>query len=147
MTVFLGIWISCCSGFALRSFDQGLNLFFHVERRGQGACFCVYEGLSVRRGIWPDVVHIARELWMAFLRVWLTTPPQPGALSSSRQNLRCSLTLSVLPLGPQPPVPEKRPPEVQHFRMSDDVHSLGKVTSGQSHPPPTCGLLWPVLRA
>ena len=54
-------------------------MFFQVERRGQGACFCVYEGLSVRRGIWPDVVLIARELWMAFLRVWLTTPPQPGA--------------------------------------------------------------------
>lgn len=36
-----------------------------------------------------------------------------------------SLTLSVLPLGPQPQS-LKRPPEVQHFRMSDDVHSLGE---------------------
>ena len=40
-----------------------------MERRGQGACFCVYEWLNVRRRVWLDVVLIARELWMAFLRV------------------------------------------------------------------------------
>ena len=103
--LFLGLWISCCSGFALHSFDQGLNLSFSMcKGGGKGPASVCMKGWVLEGGIWPDVVLIARELRMAFLRLWLTTPPQPGALSSSKQNLRCSLTLSVLPLGPQPPV-------------------------------------------
>lgn len=76
---------------------------------------------------------------MVFLRVWLNyPPPHPGLQANPGPQAQPEIlpTLSVLPLGPQPPVPEKRPPEVQHFRMSDDVHSLGKMTSGQSHLPP-----------
>ena len=69
MTVFLGLLISCCSEFALGSFDQGLKLCFSMWEGGGKGPASVYEWLSVRRGVWLDVVLIARELWMAFLRV------------------------------------------------------------------------------
>lgn len=58
--------------------------------------------------------------------------PEPPAATPSPEGQpkvhRARKTMSK-PGNGQPPVPEKRPPEVQHFRMSDDLHSLGKMTS------------------
>lgn len=59
-------------------------------------------------------------------------PPPAAATTTGQEGQpkvhRARKTMSK-PGNGQPPVPEKRPPEVQHFRMSDDVHPLGKVTS------------------
>ncbi|XP_072801433.1 histone-lysine N-methyltransferase EHMT2 isoform X4 [Vicugna pacos] len=55
-------------------------------------------------------------------------PPATASPEGQPKIHRARKTMSK-PGNGQPPVPEKRPPEVQHFRMSDDVHSLGKVTS------------------
>ncbi|XP_066215876.1 histone-lysine N-methyltransferase EHMT2 isoform X4 [Saccopteryx leptura] len=58
--------------------------------------------------------------------------PEPSPATASPEGQpkvhRARKTMSKLGNG-QPPVLEKRPPEVQHFRMSDDVHSLGKAAS------------------
>lgn len=100
---------------------------------GDSSCYSHILVSAGTDGIFEGVAHHPTHIWGS--RLILATDPTPS-----------SLTLSVLPLGPQPPVPEKRPPEVQHFRMSDDMHSLRKVTSGQSHLPPSWSLMWPVLR-
>lgn len=104
---------------------------------GDSSCYSHILVTAGTDGIFEGVVHHSTHIWGSglILATYQTVDPTPS-----------SLTLSMLPLGPQPPVPEKRPPEVQHFRMSDDMHSLRKVTSGQSHLPPTWSLTWPVLR-
>ncbi|XP_043858794.1 histone-lysine N-methyltransferase EHMT2 isoform X5 [Dromiciops gliroides] len=55
-----------------------------------------------------------------------TPTPIPTSPEGKPKVHRARKTMSK-PGNGQPPVPEKRPPEVQHFRMSDDLHSVGDM--------------------
>lgn len=81
----------------------------------------------------PSVQSLAmRLLSMPGAQGAATAGPEPSPATTAAQEgqpkvHRARKTMSK-PSNGQPPIPEKRPPEVQHFRMSDDMH-LGKVTS------------------